>query len=83
MFLEISQNSQENTCPRVPFLIKLQASASNFIKKKTLADTCKFCENSKNTFSYRAPPVPASDVSVVSLLNLGILYVDIKYLAEI
>ena len=26
MFLEISQNSQENTCARVSFLIKLQAS---------------------------------------------------------
>ena len=28
MFLEISQNSQENTCARVSFLIKLQASVS-------------------------------------------------------
>ena len=28
MFLEISQNSQENTCARVSFLIKLQASAA-------------------------------------------------------
>ena len=35
VFIEISQNSQENTCDRVPFLIKLQASASNFIKKET------------------------------------------------
>ena len=26
MFLEISQNSQENTCARVSFLVKLQAS---------------------------------------------------------
>ena len=26
VFLDISQNSQENTCVRVPFLIKLQAS---------------------------------------------------------
>ena len=34
MLLEISQNSQENTCARVSFLIKLQASACNFIKKK-------------------------------------------------
>ena len=25
MFLEISQNSEENTCARVSFLIKLQA----------------------------------------------------------
>ena len=32
VFLEISQNSQENTCVRDSFLIKFQA-ACNFIKK--------------------------------------------------
>ena len=34
----------------------------NFIKKETLAHvlSCKFCEISKNTFSYRTPPVAAS-----------------------
>ena len=37
VFLEMSQNSRENTCARVSFLIKLQASACNFIKKETLA----------------------------------------------
>ena len=31
VFLEISQNSQENTCSRSSFLIGLQASANNFI----------------------------------------------------
>ena len=30
MFLEISQNSQENTCARVSFLIKLQATDTFF-----------------------------------------------------
>ena len=34
MFLEISQNSQKNTCARVSFLIKLP-EACNFIKKET------------------------------------------------
>ena len=50
VFLEISQNSQENKCARVSFLIKLQAY---FIKKETLAQVfpCEFCEISKNTFS--------------------------------
>ena len=36
VFLEISQNAQENTCGRISFLIKLQASRkfqANFIKK--------------------------------------------------
>ena len=34
VFLEISQNSQKNTCARVSFLIKLGAETCNFIKKK-------------------------------------------------
>ena len=41
LLLEILQNSQENTCARVSFLIKLQASTCNFIKKETLAQV--FC----------------------------------------
>ena len=56
MFLEISQNSQENTGARVSFLIKLF--------KKTLAQVffCEFCEISRNTFSSKTPPVAASVV---------------------
>ena len=50
VFLEISPNSQENTCDTVCFLIKLQAC--NFIRKEILAQvfSCEFCETSKNTF---------------------------------
>ena len=57
VLLEISQNSQENTCARISFLIKLQA------KKEILAQvfSCEFCEISKNTFFYRTPLVAASD----------------------
>ena len=36
-FIEILENSQENICARVSFLIKLQESACNFIKKRTSA----------------------------------------------
>ena len=36
VFLEISQNSQENTCARVSLLIKLQAEPFNFIKEETV-----------------------------------------------
>ena len=59
MFLEISQISQENTCVTVSYL------ACNFIKKETLEKvfSCKFCEISKSTFSYRTRPVAASDFS--------------------
>ena len=63
VFLENSQKSQENTCARVSFLIKLQAEACNFVKKETLVRvfSSEFCEISMNTFSYRALPVTASD----------------------
>ena len=49
MFLEILQNSQESTCVRLSFLIKLQAY---FIKKETLAQvfSCEFYEISKTPF---------------------------------
>ena len=45
MFLEISQNSQENTFARVSILIKT--------KIETLAQVfyCEFCKISKKTFS--------------------------------
>ena len=52
VLLEISQISQENTCARVSFLIKLQAEPCNFFKKKTLGQvfSCEFCEISRKTF---------------------------------
>ena len=52
VFLEILQNSQENICAWVSFLIKLQAEACNFIKKDTLTQEfpCKFYGISANTF---------------------------------
>ena len=62
VLLKFSQNSQENTCAEVSFLIKLQAEACNFIKKETLAEvfSCEFCAIYENTFFYRTPPVAAS-----------------------
>ena len=56
VFLKISQNSQENTCVNVPFSLKLEAQACNFIKKETLAQvfSYEFCEifekNAAGTF---------------------------------
>ena len=42
--------------------IGLRSQACNFIKIETLAQVffSEFCEISKNTFSYRTPPVAAS-----------------------
>ena len=41
-----------------------RAQACNFIKKETLAQvfSCQFCENFKNTFFCRTPPVAASEI---------------------
>ena len=52
VFLKISQNSQENTCARVSFLIKLQALAQVF--------SCEVCEIFKKSFFYRTTLVAAS-----------------------
>ena len=61
VFLEISRNSQENTCARDSFLIKLR------VKKKSLTRvfSCKFFKFSKNTFFYRTPPVAAFFFSII------------------
>ena len=69
MLLEILQNLQENTCTRFSFLIKLQAEAKKEKKKEALAQvfSCDFGKNSKKTFSYRTPPVAASDVSLYNI----------------
>ena len=69
VFLKISQNSQENTCVRVSFLIKVQAEAWNFIKTNTLAQVFS-CEILKNTFFHRTPPVAASGPLSSSNLKL-------------
>ena len=53
VFLEISQHSQESTCARVSFLIKLQAWGLQLCLQ---VFSCEFCEISKNAFSYRTPP---------------------------
>ena len=56
VFLEISQNSHENNCARISFLIKLHVTKSSkacdIIEKETLAQVffCEFYEISKSTF---------------------------------
>ena len=59
VFLEISQNSHENTCTRV-----------SFFKKIILAQvfSCKFYEISKNTFFYRTSLVAASVIASMKRL---------------
>ena len=72
MLLKISQNSQEDTCVGVSFLIKLEVSG-NFVKKEALTQVffCEFCEVFKNIyrtyaehFFYRTYAVAASEKGV-------------------
>ena len=62
VFVKISQNSQEDTCARVSFLIKSEASACNFVKNEAQAQVffCKFYEIFKNTFFIEHLRVTAS-----------------------
>ena len=75
MFLEILQNSQENTCVRVSYLIKLQAEACNLIRRETGAQmfSCEFSEISKNTFFTEHLRTTASDYQLfmVNMLQRG------------
>ena len=52
MIVEISQNSQEKTCARISFLIRLQAWGLQLYEKcdSGTGVFCEFCEISKNTF---------------------------------
>ena len=62
MLHKLKLRLHDNACARVSFLIKLQALSLQLVKLETLAQlfSCEFCEISKNTFSYRTPPVAAS-----------------------
>ena len=52
VFLKISQNSQENTCVRVSFLIMAQAEGSNIVEKEAVAQlfSCEICDIFKSKF---------------------------------
>ena len=54
IFLNISQNSQENTCARGSFLIKLQSWNLQLFKREILAQvfSCEFCNYLRTTFLY-------------------------------
>ena len=61
MFLEILQDSQENTCARASILINLQRPATLWKWRLVQVFSCEFCEISKNTFFNIKPTVSASE----------------------
>ena len=72
MFLEISQNSLENTCARASFLIKLQARPATLLEKRLAhVFSCEFCEISKNTFFTEHRWTTASDYKYDFVDNLN------------
>ena len=80
--LKILQNSLENTCVRVSFLIKLQALTCNFIKKEALAQVffCEFYEIFKNTFFTEHPRATAS-LTLLFFATVSVLYRCLNRLA--
>ena len=56
VFLEISQNSQENPCARVSYF-----EIKNSLNTEAQAFSGEFCEISKNTFLHRIPLMAASE----------------------
>ena len=70
VFLKMSENSVENTCAIVSFLIKFQVTC-NFINKEALAQAfyCDFCEISKSTFSCKTPLVATSEINIYEHKN--------------
>ena len=65
MLLQISQNSQENACATVSFLIKLQTrDLQRYYKKEALAQVLS-CEICKSTFFHRTQQ-PVSLQCIVS-----------------
>ena len=70
VFLEISWNPGKHLCQSL-FLNKVEdLSRATLLKKETLAQVfyCEFCEISTSPFSYKTPPVVASEyLSMVSV----------------
>ena len=70
-FLVISQNLQENSCARVSFLMLQTWGLQFHLKRDSFIDAFLWiCEISKNTFSYRTPPVAASLFRIISRVTL-------------
>ena len=71
VFLEISQNSHENTCARVSsFLIRLQAGLHLSLKRDSgTGVSCEFSEISKNTSFYTTALVAASGPPLQSQMS--------------
>ena len=85
VFLEISQNSQQSSCARACFLIKLQASGLQlYIKKETLIQlfSSEFSEISKNTVLCRTPLVAGSEDLAALRDSLLFGHWENTYLAE-
>ena len=81
LFLEISQNSQENNFARDFFKL---ASGLQLYLKKSLAQvfSCEFGEISKKTFFYRTPPLAASE-KVENLLRVSSGCLQIFYSKDV
>ena len=68
VFWKSSQNSQEGTCARVSFTVKLQGSALQLYLKDTLSQVfC--CEVFKHNFFKKTPTVAASVCNIAEIIE--------------
>ena len=84
VLLEISQNSQENTCTGDFFNEVADIRSATLLKKETLAQvfSCEFCEISKNAFYYRTPPVAAYEMDFTAIMFVQKTREPMQYRSE-
>ena len=73
VFLEISQKWKENTCDKVLFLIKLEASACNFIKKEILTQV----------FPVNFVKFVRTPFRTEHLLHLGVIFLKLSRMSNL
>ena len=73
VFLQISENSQEKTCARVSFLIKLEAPEI-LLKKEALAQvfSCEFYEISHLVVAPETRPLRTEWYKILKIIHCGI-----------
>ena len=74
-------NSQKNTCASF-FFNKVAGLRPATLLKRRLVQvfSCKFCKISKNSFSYRTPPVTASEKYVRSVFQTILRIIRHKFI---
>ena len=77
MILKISQNFQENTYATVDFLIKLQASACNFVKKETFFHRTPLMSVSVTGIDWKVKKISRETWRLITILSKELLFANL------